>query len=125
MLEIQETQNLSRYQQVIEAAGNDALHITEAFDKGEVNGFIAYAYDSEAVIIYDFDDNNDLYLCDGLVRSVLFKGCLKGLDKAEFKIQDETKYSRLKSLLFVKDNSNVLENMNEFMDKCKKCRESK
>lgn len=125
MLEIQETLELSRYKSVIEAAGNDDLHITEAFDKGEVNGFIAYAYDSEAVIIYDFNDNDDLYLCDGLVRSVLFKGCLKGLDKAEFKICDEKKLSRLKSLLFVKDNSNMLENMNEFMDKCKKCKEIK
>ena len=45
-------------------------------DKNNVIGFIAYAYNDDAVIIYDFDDGGDLYLCDGLVRSVLFKGCL-------------------------------------------------
>ena len=75
------------------------------------------------MIIYDFDDGGDLYLCDGLVRSVLFKGCLKGLDSAVFEVKDKTKFARLKSLAFVKDNHKTLDNMNEFMDKCKKCKE--
>lgn len=122
MLEIQETFEFEKYSDVIAKAGDKKLHITEALDKGNVTGFIAYSYADEEVIICDFEDNGDLYLCDGMVRSVLFKGCLKGLDKAYFDIDNEEKLKRLKSLLFVKDDSKTLDNMNEFMDKCKKCK---
>mgnify|MGYP000021180684 FL=1 len=123
MLEIQEKFSSDGYENVIAEAGSKNLHITEAMDKNNVIGFIAYAYNDDAVIIYDFDDGGDLYLCDGLVRSVLFKGCLKGLDSAVFEVKDKTKFARLKSLSFVKDNHKILDNMNEFMDKCKKCKE--
>ena len=122
MLEIQETFELDKYKEVVAAANGKKLHITEALDKGNVIGYIAYAYEADRVVVCDFEDNGDLYLCDGMVRSVLFKGCLKGLDEAFFDINNEEKLKRLKSLLFVKSDSKTLENMNEFMDKCKKCK---
>ena len=54
----------------------------------------------------------------------LMSGCSLELivDKAYFDIDNEEKLKRLKSLLFVKDDSKTLDNMNEFMDKCKKCK---
>ncbi len=123
MLEIKENFNISDYKNIAEYANCKDLHITEAVNGNSVYGFIAYSYSKSEVIIYDFNDNDDLYLCDGLVRSVLFKGCLNNLDTAVFKITDEHKLSKLRSLNFVQINNNQLNNINDFMDSCKKCKE--
>ena len=61
MLEIQEKFSSDGYENVIAEAGSKNLHITEAMDKNNVIGFIAYAYNDDAVIIYDFDDGLDLH----------------------------------------------------------------
>ena len=52
------------------------------------------------------DDGGDLMLCDGLVRSVLFKSCLKGIGTAVFDIEDSSK----------------LENIDSFMNGCDNCK---
>lgn len=123
MLEIQEKFSTEGYEKIIESAGNSAIHITEAFDKGEIIGFIAYAYDEDKTLIYDYGDGGDLYLCDGLVRSVLFKSCIKGINTAVFKLSDEKLYENLIKLGFVQNDNKTLKNLNEFMDGCKKCKE--
>ncbi len=122
MLEIQEKMTSEGYEDVVASADCDSLHITEAFDKGAVTGFIAYAYETEQTVIYDYDDGGDLYLCDGLVRSVLFKSCLKGIDTACFQIKDEKKYENLAKLRFVCNDEKTLQNLNEFMNSCKNCK---
>lgn len=122
MLEIQERFSNDGYENIVKAAGNNRLHITEALDRGEVNGFIAYSYEENQTVIYDYDDGGDLYLCDGLVRSVLFKSCLKGIDTAVFKLSEKEKYESLEKLKFVKSDNYTLQNLDEFMNNCKKCR---
>ena len=122
MLEIQEKMTSEGYEDVVASADCDSLHITEAFDKGAVTDFIAYAYETEQTVIYDYDDGGDLYLCDGLVRSVLFKSCLKGIDTACFRIKDEKKYENLAKLRFVCNDEKTLQNLNEFMNSCKNCK---
>lgn len=122
MLEIQEKFTTEGYESVVEAAGDVQLHITEAYDKGEVTGFIAYSYEDDHTVVYDYDDGGDLYLCDGLVRSVLFKSCLKGIGKAVFRISDKKKYENLKRLRFVTDESYELEKLDDFMNSCKGCK---
>lgn len=122
MLEIRENMSAEGYEELSASVGCEGLHITEAFDKDSVTGFIAYFYDVDRVCICDFDDGGDLYLCDGLVRSVLFKGCLKGMDTAEFRIKDEKKYERLMRLKFVTNDERILQNLNEFMNSCKNCK---
>lgn len=123
MLEIQEKFSAEGYGELIEKAEGYDLHITEAFDKGRVTGFIAYAYSSGKTLIFDYDDGGDLYLCDGLVRSVLFKSCLKGIEEAYFVIEDGEKLDRLKKLKFVQNDDKTLKNLDDFMNSCKKCRE--
>ena len=96
---------------------DENIHVTEALD-GKVIAFIAYAYTADSVIIYDYNDNGDVDLCDGLIRSVLLKACLRGIGTAEFKIIHEEKFSRLALLRFINDDSRLLYNINDFMSRC-------
>lgn len=122
MLEIQEKFDTSGYESVIALAGINNLHITEAIEKNQAVGFIAYAYESERTIVYDYDDNNDLMLCDGLVRSVMFKSVLKGIETMVFEIPDRDKFKNLKKLHFLSDDSNICEDLNSFMNTCESCK---
>ena len=122
MLEIQEKFSPEGYEELISLVKTDKLHITEALDKGEVTGFIAYAYETDKTVIYDYDDGGDLYLCDGLVRSVLFKSSLKGIETAVFSIPDKKKHQNLIKLRFIQDGSMVLENISSLMNGCQNCR---
>ena len=101
MLEIQEKFDVSGYENLVARAGVKNLHITEALDRGNVSGFIAYAYDAEKTIVYDYSDSGDIMLCDGLVRSVMFKSVLKGIETMEFILGEENKYENLIKLKFL------------------------
>ena len=70
------------------------------------------------------EDGGDLKECDGLVRSVLFKSLLRGLERAEFRLQDGAMMARMQTLHFVQNNKNVLENISEIMDNCRNCGEN-
>ena len=124
MLTIIEQKDLSGYRELLDQIGNTAgLHLTEAKENGEVKGYIAYAYEPEQVVIYAVEDGGDLNECDGLVRSVLFKGLLRGLERAEFRIQDSVMMARMRTLHFVQNNENILKNISEIMDNCRNCGE--
>ncbi len=125
MLEIQEKFDTTGYENIIAVAGDNIAHITEALDGKNVIGFIAYAYEAEKTIVYDYDDGNDLMLCDGLIRSVMFKSVLKGIDVMEFRLPDDSKKINLKKLKFLADNSNICENLNGFMNACEHCKSKK
>ena len=123
MLEIQEKFGTDGYEELVEKHSNVVmLHITEALDRGEAIGFIAYSYEGDHTAVYDLDDGGDLMLCDGLVRSVLFKSCLKGIDTAVFDIDDDNKLERLRKLKFIPSDSNVAGNIDSFMNGCEHCK---
>ena len=120
MLEIQEKLTPDGYEELIKRAADPSLHITEALDKNDVIGYIAYSYKPDVTVIYDYDDGGDLMLCDGLIRSVLFKTCLKGIEKVELKCSDE-KCVPLERLRFVPEGVRVIEKPDSFMNGCKNC----
>ena len=123
MLEIQEKFSTEGYEELVSAHSNVVkLHITEALDGNDVIGFIAYSYEGDYTDIYDLDDGGDIVLCDGLVRSVLFKSCLKAIDKAVFQIDDEDKLERLRKLKFIPNDSKTAENIDNFMNGCENCK---
>lgn len=125
MLKILEQTDLTPYRAVLDAVQSDyPLCLTEAMDGEQVTGYIAYAYEPDAVVIHALDDGGDLYLCDGLVRSVLFKGLLRGLNKGVFRLTDAAMMEKMRTLRFVNNGQNTLENIAEIMDNCKSCRES-
>ena len=122
MLEIQEKFDTSGYERLTERAGIKNLHITEALDGNNVTGFIAYAYDADKTIVYDYDDGGDIMLCDGLVRSVMFKSVLKGIETMEFMLEDEEKYQSLVKLRFLLKDENICGNLSSFMNSCQDCK---
>ena len=125
MLEIQEKFDTTGYETLTDRTGNNNLHITEAMEQGRAVGFIAYTYQAESTVVYDYDDNNDLMLCDGLVRSVMFKSVLKGIEKMIFDIPDNNKFDNLKKLHFLSGDSNICENLDGFMNACDSCKNKK
>lgn len=122
MLEIREKNSAEGYEDLAVLAGENGLHIAESYEKGAVSGYIAYAYDEDKTVIYDYGSGGDLALCDGLVRSVLFKSILKGIDTAVFMLMDKQKYENLIKLKFITADKNIMHNLNEFMNGCKNCR---
>ena len=88
-------------------------------------GFIAYAYEAERTIVYDYDDGGDLLLCDGLVRSVMFKSVLKGIETMVFELPDEEKFVNLRKLKFLAEGTNICENLDGFMNSCESCKKNK
>ena len=125
MLAIVETQDFSAYTDILAALTlPEGFHLTEAKEEDGVKGYIIYAYEPEQVVIYALQDGHDLNCCDGLVRSVLFKAELKGLERAEFRITDPVMRKRLTLLRFVENDENILEPIADIMDSCKSCKEN-
>ena len=128
MLSILEQKNFASYQDQINPLAlppDTDLHLSEAVnDQHEVMGWILYAYEPEQVQIYAMEDHQDWNYCDGLVRSVLFKAQLRGLNKAEFHITDPSIRERLGKLHFVKTDQNIIYDIMDIMENCKKCKEN-
>ncbi len=126
MLKILEQTNHEPYRALLDTiCSKYPLYLTEAMDGEQVTGYIVYAYEPDAVAVHAVDDGGDLMLCDGLVRSVLFKGLLRGLNKGVFRLQNTAMLDKMRTLRFVNNEQNVLENIAEIMDNCKSCRESR
>lgn len=121
MLEIQERFDTDGYEEIIKAAGVNNVHVTEAMDKGAAIGFIAYAYEAERTVVYDYDAGGDLMLCDGLVRSVMFKSALKGIENMLFELPAEEKYDDLRKLRFLAPDSKECSDLDGFMNACESC----
>lgn len=122
MLKIVEQTDLAAYDSLlkkIRASGK--LYLTEALDGDAVIGLIVYAYDPDQVVIYHVEDGGDLHLCDGLVRSVLFKAELRGIERALFALTDEGMMGRMRTLRFVQNNENLLDKIHLIMENCEKC----
>ena len=127
MLRLLEQKNLSKYGELtasLPLPPYAELHISEAVADDGVKGYIVYTYAPEEVTIWDVDDGSDLNQCDGLVRSVLFKAELKGIERAVFRVNKPEMQKRLALLRFVKNDENVLENIASIMDSCKSCGEN-
>ena len=125
MLEIQERFDTVGYERLAEKAGSAELHITEALDRGEVIGYIAYSYGTDRTLVYDYDDGGDIMLCDGLVRSVMLKSVLKGIDHMLFESEDSRKFDALKKLGFLKGDSRQCAGLETFMNGCQSCKSRK
>lgn len=125
MLEIRENFSPVGYEDIISSAGGKAVHVTEAFDGGEKNGYIVYSYEKEKTVVYSYNDGGDIMLCDGLVRSVMFKSCMKGIENVVFELNDESGYENLRRLKFISVDSKISVNIDRFMNGCQNCKNKK
>ena len=122
MLEIQERFDTAGYEHIIAAAGINNVHITEALIGWNAVGYIAYAYEAERTVVYDYSDGGDMMLCDGLVRSVMLKSAMKGIETMAFEFTDKNKLASLVKLHFLAEGSNVCENVDSFLNACEHCK---
>ena len=121
MLTIIQARDFKPYSELVDKLfnGQELPCIAEAIDNEKVLGFIIYHFEDEKVIIDYVDADKDLYLYDGLVRSVLFLAMNNEIEVAEFRVEDKTD---LKKLGFVKDSDNLLTSIDSFMSNCKNCK---
>lgn len=121
MLEIHENPDHSAYSAQLAKINKDNTIVVESFENGEVTGYGIYSCDTNKVIIHDFSYTDNLYLLDGIIRTMLFKANMQGIDLAEFDIIDNDK---LKLLDLLKYNKKI-DSINYFFSNCKKCKELK
>ncbi|MBR2284439.1 MAG: hypothetical protein IJ874_08510 [Ruminococcus sp.] len=134
MLQILEKKGCEGYERLVSAAGDAQLHITEAADKGRTDGYIAYAYlpgdgDKPAeTVVYGLDSGGDIMLCDGLVRSVMLKSVLKGIEQMRFSLPEDGSegcMAELKKLRFIAGDSNICTELSSYMNGCSDCKANK
>lgn len=124
MLEIRELHDTSKYNDVFKKLGDEKEYrVVESFGHDhEVNGYAVYSWTPEAVIIHDVSFGNDILLGDGILRSVLFKACLKGIEcgiclayEEETNLFDKMKYKTAEP--------GKIAPISSFLDGCSKCKE--
>ncbi|MDE6036295.1 MAG: hypothetical protein K2G36_10345 [Ruminococcus sp.] len=115
MLEIRENLSHENYD-----FSGDNIHITEAFENNTVTGYIAYSYETDRTVIHGLDDGGDLLLCDGLIRSVIFKSTLKSISTLVFDTADCL--DNIRKLGFLTADGNTTENIDRFMNGCSECK---
>lgn len=121
MLKIQKREDVKGYEKIISSFNLDlyTTQISEAVNGDTVDGYIIYSFGINELIIYDYNSNNDLYLTDGLVRSILFIAALKGIETARFECKDKSELIRLK---FISEESNVLYPISSKFGGCEGCK---
>ncbi len=120
MLEIIKKQGADGYEDVLNALGlsPDSVSISEAVNGDTVGGYCIYKLAPELVSIYKISDGGDLVLADGILRSVLFLGALKGIERAEFLFGSEETPKRLKLI----SDGNILEPISGIFGGCESCK---
>lgn len=120
MLEILQTKNFEKYIDKLDKMKilDKFPNVVEATDKDEILGLGIYHFDDDAVVLDEIEANGDLYLYDGIVRSILFLAMMKEIDVAKFNLCDMTNVTKLG---FVKDDEKTLSPITGFMSKCKSC----
>ncbi len=126
MLEILQTKNKENYRNKITELGLDfdTTFVVDAADGGSSIGYGIYHFglDEEynPTVEVDFvQDNSDILLFDGIIRSILFLSMMKGIDKARFNLPQS---DSLLKLGFVQNNYKCLDSITKFMSKCKSCK---
>ena len=122
MLEIHEKKNTDGYENIIQNIDCQYLHIVESINGDSVNGYGIYSVDENGVTIYDFD-SSDMNVTDGIIRTILFKAMLSGINECIFEIKDENKIHNLTKLGFVMEHEQYINDISNFMINCKKCKE--
>ncbi len=120
MLEIRQTANYKNYSQLIDTLGigDEIISIAEAYEGDRITGFAVYHFSDEMVIIDHAESGDDLYLFDGIIRSVLFLAMTKGIEEAMFNLASNEEIIKLH---FVKGNEKCIHSISDFMNNCKNC----
>ena len=125
MLQILECRDFTPYKKQLDMLdGFDGeLHIVESVGDNSVDGFAIYAVNPQRVTFYFAEAGDDLGLFDGIIRAVIFKAVIASVDMAFF--ERTVDGERLMRLGFIQNDGRELNNLADFMNNCKNCRNSK
>lgn len=123
MLEIHEAADKAVYKKITDTLpeGRDYKIIESYSRSGEVTGYGIYSFDDGCVVIYSCGYGEDRDLCDGILRTIMFKAMLSGTDKARCEVFSEGK--NLFDLMHYPNSENIIESIDNFLNSCKKCKE--
>lgn len=124
MLEIHERQDTNGYENVVATILSENIHIVESINNGAVNGYGIYSVGDNGLAIHDYK-SDEWEIIDGIIRAILFKGMLGGINRCDFQVRDVEKQNKLIKLGFIKDDLKQIEDINDFMSNCKNCKHSK
>lgn len=124
MLEIHERTDINGYENIVSGIESDSIHIVESINGSEVNGYGVYSIKENGLDVHDFN-SDEWEITDGIIRTILFKGLLGGINRCDFSISDNEKKQKLIRLGFIKQDLNAIENISEFMSGCENCKEPK
>lgn len=120
MLEMKSCTDITKYFDILPQTCLAPL-IVESVDGDNVQGFVIFEYDNNLVVIHALGCGDDLALCDGLVRTALFKGLMAGITNAKFNLGgDEKSISMCKKLRFFENADDII-NIDDILGGCKGC----
>lgn len=92
----------------------------ELKDEDELLGSVSAKIENGELVIFELESVEEMFY-DGLVRAILAYADNRFVERARFDIDDEKKRRRLRGFGFITEESNVLENIQEFFrnDSCK------
>ena len=124
MLEIHERQDTVGYESITQRINNGSIHIVESLNGSEVNGYGIYSIEAngetQEICIYDYS-SDEWDIIDGLIRTILFKGMLGGINKCDFRLFNNEKMAKLIKLGFITEERLSIDDINDFMSGCKSC----
>lgn len=92
----------------------------ELKDDDELFGSVSAKIENGELVVFELESVEEMFY-DGLVRAILAYADNRFVERARFDINDEKKCRRLRGFGFITEESNVLENIQEFFrnDSCK------
>lgn len=92
----------------------------ELKDDDELFGSVSAKIENGELVVFELESVEEMFY-DGLVRAILAYADNRFVERARFDIDDEKKRRRLRGFGFITEESNVLENIQDFFrnDSCK------
>lgn len=125
MLEMRELPDIKKYSEIINSLPdkNADYKVIESFGKAKmITGFAVYSYEEDAVVIHHCEYGEDIELCDGILRTVLFKAIFKGIDRG-ICLACEDKTNLFDKMRYPQNDGHEIASINNFLNSCKKCKE--
>ncbi len=122
MLQILQTRHIENYAELLCRLGLEGKHanVVEATENDTITGIGVYRMTEDGVAI-DYAEYNDLLLCDGIVRSILFLAYMRGAVSAYVNQEDKRLLSDCVKLRLC-DESGRLEKISSVLDGCENCK---
>ncbi len=117
---IDNKQTVKEYFQKENLTFNENSNCLCAKDGQEVLGYCLFDIDSKSITIRAISPEDDIYLCDGILRSSLHVACERGITEAFY--SDKALEKIFKLLNFIKDENQKSLNIEKLFESCCGCK---